>query len=49
MHEDNEAYLRFATILKMSSNTKHIALPYHFFHTKVEELEIKVVGINTDN
>ena len=34
---------------KMSPRTKHIAIPYHFFCTKVEELEIKVVGINTEN
>lgn len=26
-----------------------IAIPYHFFRTKVEELEIKVVEINTEN
>ena len=32
---------------EMSPRTKHIALPYHFFRSKVEELQIKVVGIST--
>ena len=49
VHEDNEACLKFSTMHKMSPRTKHIAIPYHFFRSKVEELEIKVVGINTEN
>ena len=32
---------------KMSPRTKHIALPYDFFRSKVEELQIKVVSIST--
>ena len=32
---------------KMSPRTKHIGLPYHFFRTKIEELEIKVIGVST--
>ena len=32
---------------KMSPRTKHIALPYHFFRSKVKELEIKVVAVST--
>ena len=32
---------------KISPRTKHIALPYHFFRSKVEELQIKVVAIFT--
>ena len=47
VHEDNEACLKFATMPKMSPRTKHIGLPYHFFRTKVEELEIKVIGVST--
>ena len=31
VYEDNEACLNFATLLKMSPCTKHIAIPYHFF------------------
>jgi len=48
VHEDNEACLKFATMPKMSSRTKHIAVPYHFFRSKVAELEIRIVGIDTD-
>jgi hypothetical protein len=48
VHEDNEACLKFASLPKMSPRTKHIAIPYHFFCSKVEELEIKVVAINTN-
>ena len=49
VYEDNEACLKFASMPKMSPRTKHIAIPYHFFRTKVKEMEIKVVSINTDN
>ena len=34
---------------KISPRTKHIAVPYHFFRTKVRELEIQVIAIETDN
>ena len=47
VHEDNEACLKFSNMPKMSPRTKHIALPYHFFRSKVKELEIKVVAIST--
>jgi hypothetical protein len=47
VYEDNEACLKFATMPKMSPRTKHIALPYHFFRTKVVELEIKVIPVST--
>ena len=49
MHEDNEACLKFASMPKMSPRTKHIAIPYHFFRSKVENLEIQIIGIDTDN
>ena len=45
--EDNNACLKFATMPKMSPRTKHIAIPYHFFRSKVKELEIDVVPIDT--
>ena len=48
VHEDNEACLKFTTTPKMSPRTKHIAIPYHFFCSKVGK-EIKVVAVNTDN
>ena len=31
VYEDNESYLNFATMPKMSSRTKHIAISYYFF------------------
>ena len=49
VHEDNEACLKFATLPKMSPRTKHIAIPYHFFRSKVKNLEIKVVSVGTNN
>ena len=49
VHEDNQACLKFATMPKMSPRTKHIAVPYHFFRSKVMNLEIQVVAISTDN
>ena len=45
--EDNESCLRLANLGKMSPRTKHIAIPYHFFRSKIEELEIKVESIDT--
>ena len=35
---DNESCLKFATLPKMSPRTKHIAIPYHFFRSKVQNL-----------
>ena len=49
VYEDNSACLKFATMPKMSSRTKHIAIPYHFFRSKVESLQVKVIAINTEN
>ena len=49
VHEDNEACLKFARMPKMTPRTKHITIPYHFFCSKVASLEIKVIGINTEN
>ena len=48
VYEDNEACLKFASMPKLSPRTKHIAIPYHFFHSKVKELEIQVLPINTE-
>ena len=45
--EDNKSCLRLASLGKMSPRTKHIAIPYHFFRSKGEELEIKVISIDT--
>ena len=42
VYEDNEACLKFVTMPKMSPQTELIALLYHFFRTKVVELEVTV-------
>ena len=49
LHKDNGTCLKFATIPKISPRTKHTSIPYHFFRSKVEYLEVSVVAINTDN
>jgi hypothetical protein len=49
VYEDNSACLKFATMPKMSPRTKHIAILYHFFRSKVESLQVKVIAINTEN
>ena len=49
VYEDNEACLKFATLPKISPRTKHIAIPYHFFRSKVKNLEIKVVSVGTND
>ena len=33
----------------MSSRTRHIAVPYYFFQSIVENPEVKVVDIDTNN
>ena len=47
VYEDNEACLKFASLPKTSPRTKHIAIPHHFFRSKVKNLEIKVEGVST--
>ena len=47
VHEDNAACLKFANLPRMSPRTKHIAIPYYFFRTKVQgkDLSIRIVAI----
>ena len=47
--EDNESCQKFAMMPNISPRTKHIAIHYHFFRTKVADLDIKVVSIGTDD
>ena len=47
VHEDNESCLRYATMPKMCPRYKNIALPYHLFKSKVEEIQISVVAVST--
>lgn len=49
VHKDNESCLNVSSLSKMSSRTKHIVVPYHFFRSKFISLEIKGHGMNTEN
>ena len=49
VYEDNQSCLKCATMPKTSPRTKYIAVSYHFFWTKVRELEIQVIAIGTDD
>ena len=48
VYEDNNACLKFARLPRLTPRTKHIAVPYHWFRTKVEQLEISIEPISTD-
>ena len=48
VYEDNAAYLKFARLPRLTPQTKHIAVPYHWFISKVEQLEIVIEPISTD-
>jgi hypothetical protein len=45
VYEDNEACLKFAQMPKLSPRTKHIGVPFHWFRTKIINLEISVKPI----
>jgi hypothetical protein len=47
VYEDNEACLKFARMPKLTPRTKHIGVPYHWFRTQVERLEICIEPIDT--
>ena len=49
VYEDNNACLKFARLPRLTPRTKHIAVPYHWFRSKVEQLEISIEPISTDN
>ena len=38
VYEDNESILKFSAMPKMSPHTNHIALPHHFFWSKVKAI-----------
>ena len=48
VYEDNAACLKFARLPRLTPRTKHIAVPYHWFRTKVEQMEISIEPISTD-
>ena len=47
VYEDNVACLKFARLPRLIPQTKHIAVPYHWFRSKVEQLEIVIEPIST--
>ena len=49
VYEDNHACLNFARLPRLTPRTKHIAVPYHWFRSKVEQLEISIEPISTDH
>ena len=49
VYEDNAACLKFARLPRLTPRTKHIAVPYHWFRSKVEQLEISIEPISTDH
>ena len=47
VYEDNHACLKFARMAQLSPRTKHIGIPYHWFRSKVESLDIQIEPIAT--
>jgi hypothetical protein len=45
VYEDNEACLKFAQMPKLSPRTIHVGVPFHWFRTKIINLEISVKPI----
>jgi hypothetical protein len=47
VYEDNQFLYETARMPKLTQRTKHIGVPYHWFRTKVESLEIQIETIDT--
>jgi hypothetical protein len=47
--EEYSACLKFATLPQLTPRTKHIGIPYHWFHSKIEDLEIIIECIDVAN
>ena len=45
--EDNRSCISIATTARFTPRTKHIALKYHHFRSKVDEGVIKIIPIGT--
>ena len=45
VYEDNAACLKFAQLPRITPRTKHIGIPYHWFRSQVEELQIVIQKI----
>ena len=48
VYENNAACLKFARLPRLTPRTKHIAVPYHWFRTKVGQMEISIESISTE-
>ena len=48
VYEDNNTCLEFARLPRLKPRTKNIAVLYHWFRSKVEQLEISIEPIETD-
>ena len=49
MFEDNNGAIATANAVKMTPPTKHIAVKYHFFKSRIgEESKIELVNIDTN-
>ena len=42
IYEDNHVCLKFACMAKLSPQTKHIGIPYHWFHSNIVNLEFRL-------
>ena len=49
VYEDNHVYLKFAGLPRLTPHTKHIAVQYHWFRSKVKQLEISIEPVSTDH
>jgi hypothetical protein len=47
VYEDNEACLKLSQMPKLSPLTRHICIPFHWFRSKIDNLEIVVKSIDT--
>jgi hypothetical protein len=48
IYEDNAACLKMARMPKLSPRTKHIAIPLHWYRSKVMDLSIDIQAKSTD-
>jgi hypothetical protein len=49
VYEDNAAYIKLAMMPKISPRTKHIGIPWHWFRSKIINLEVSVIAVDTDS
>jgi hypothetical protein len=47
--EDNDACLQFAQMPQLTPQTKHIGIPYHWFHSYVDLRQVTIVRIDSAN